>query len=66
MQTLRFEVSVTIDSYNRTLGEAAITKEWERVAKRIARAAKGRSKLRSSQVWAHKIGPVCCGCPITD
>lgn len=47
---LRFSVVVTIDTYPRAMSEKAALEQWERIAKRIERAAKGRSKIRTVSV----------------
>lgn len=47
---LRFSVVVSIDTYPRTASEKAMAERWQRIAKRIERAAKGRSKLATVSV----------------
>lgn len=47
MITLQFMVRVSADEYGRPLA----AKDWEPIARRLARVAKGRSKRRSATVW---------------
>lgn len=48
--TLRFSVVVQIDTYPRAMSEKAAMERWKRIAKRIQRAAKSRSKISTVSV----------------
>ena len=50
MQSLNYLVKVTIDTFNHGLSDARMLKEWEAIKKRIEKAAKGRSKIRTVSV----------------
>jgi len=47
---LSFSVVVCIDTYPRGMSEKAAMQRWQRIAKRIERAAKGRSKLATVSI----------------
>ena len=48
MNSLNFSIKVSTDAYSRDMN----VKDWPAIARRIAKAAKGRSKTRRVIVWA--------------
>lgn len=48
--TLRFSVLVRVDTYPRAMSQKAAHYRWARIAKRLERAAKGRSKIATVSV----------------
>jgi hypothetical protein len=55
---VKLNFTVQVESLGRPLDAQ---RDWERIAKRIARAAKGRSRSREAQVWAGGVNVFCDG-----